>query len=76
MSKKARVPVNVLAKGSNPIGEYAGDLYFNTTTKSIWTFDGTSWTDSLNVNTSGIIFDGGAADTVYTGVSAIDGGGV
>lgn len=76
MSKKARVPVNVLAKGSNPVGEYPGDLYFNTSTKSIWTFDGTIWNDSASTSASGIIYDGGAPDTINNDVSAIDGGGV
>jgi len=43
MSKKALVPVNVLASGSNPTGQYVGDLYFNSTEKTVYAFDGTYW---------------------------------
>jgi len=69
MSKKALVPVNVLASGSNPTGQYVGDLYFNSTEKTVYAFDGTYW----NPASSGSI-DGGSPESVFGGVNPIDGG--
>ena len=43
MSRKALVPINILATDFEPVGKYAGDQYFNTTSKIIYTFDGTAW---------------------------------
>jgi len=71
MSKKALVPVNVLASGSEPAGEYEGDLFFKSTEKSLYAFDGTNW----NPVSSGSI-DGGSVDTVFGGVNPTDGGSV
>jgi hypothetical protein len=36
MSKKALVPVNVLATPSEPTGQYKGDVYFNENTQSAY----------------------------------------
>jgi hypothetical protein len=71
MSKKALVPVNVLASGSEPAGEYEGDLFFKSTEKSLYAFDGTNWNP-----VSGGSIDGGAVDAVFGGVNPTDGGSV
>ena len=69
MSKKALVPVNVLAKGSAPSGQHAGDLYFDTTDESLYTYTGSTWSA-----VSGGDIDGGTAVAVYTGTTVINGG--
>lgn len=69
MSKKALVPVNVLAKATAPSGQYAGDLYFNTAETSLYTYTGSIW-----AAVSGGNLDGGSATAVYTGITAINGG--
>ena len=43
MSKRSYVPLNVLAVGSEPIGEHAGDLYYDISTHSLRVFDGATW---------------------------------
>ena len=69
MSKKALVPVNVLASGSNPAGQYVGDLYFNSSEKTVYAFDGTYWNP-----VSGGTIDGGSPESVFGGTNIIDGG--
>lgn len=69
MSKKALVPVNVLAKASAPAGQYAGDLYFDTTDESLYTYTGSAWSA-----VSGGDIDGGSAVAIYTGTTVINGG--
>lgn len=69
MSKKAKVPVNVLATATNPAGQYAGDLYFNETDTSVYVYTGDTWTP---VSAGDI--DGGAPDSNYTGLTVINGG--
>ena len=69
MSKKALVPVNVLAKASAPTGQYAGDLYFDTTDVSLYAFTGSTWSA-----VSGGDIDGGTAVAIYTGTTVINGG--
>lgn len=43
MSRKALVPINVLAAGETPTGQYAGDLFFNTTETAVYTYTGSEW---------------------------------
>jgi hypothetical protein len=43
MSKKALVPVNVLAKASAPSGQYAGDVYYDSTDTSLFVYTGSVW---------------------------------
>lgn len=69
MSKKALVPVNVLASGSNPTGQHVGDLYFNSNENTVYAFDGVNW----NPVTGGTI-DGGSPESVFGGTNPIDGG--
>jgi hypothetical protein len=69
MSKKALVPVNVLASGSQPAGRYAGDVYFNTTDVSMLVYTGSSWTAIPNGN-----LDGGTPTSEYGGITAMSGG--
>lgn len=70
MSKKALVPVNVLAKASEPSGQHAGDVYFNTAETALYTYTGSTWT-----SVSGGNVDGGSATSNYTGITGINGGG-
>lgn len=76
MSKKALVPVNVLAVGSQPAGKYAGDMYFDTVAKSLRVFDGTVWIEFLNGASSipTLQIDGGTPNSYYGGTPNIDGG--
>jgi len=43
VSRKALVPINVLAAGETPTGQYAGDLFFNTTETAVYTYTGSEW---------------------------------
>jgi hypothetical protein len=69
MSKKALVPVNVLASGSRPAGRYAGDVYFDTSDVSVLVYTGTSWTAIPNGN-----LDGGTPTSNYGGITEMSGG--
>ena len=69
MSKKARVPINVLATGEEPSGQYAGDLYYNSTDSSVFVYTGAVW----NYVGNGDI-DGGAPSSDYVGLTVISGG--
>jgi hypothetical protein len=74
MSKRALVPINVLAVGAEPTGRYVGDLYYNTDARNVYVFDGVEWLEIL-ANAAADIIEGGnelgGSDTV-TGVA--DGG--
>ena len=74
MSKKALVPLNVLAVGTEPVGRYVGDLYYNVDARNLYVFDGVEWLE-IATNISADIVEGGdevgGSDTV-TGVA--DGG--
>ena len=69
MSKKALVPVNVLASGSQPTGRYAGDVYFNTSDLSVLVYTGSAWTAISNGN-----LDGGTPTSNYGGITEMSGG--
>jgi hypothetical protein len=69
MSKKALVPVNVLASRSQPAGRYAGDVYFDTSDVSVLVYTGTSWTAIPNGN-----LDGGTPTSNYGGITEMSGG--
>lgn len=73
MSRKALVPINVLAVGTEPVGKYVGDLYFNSIDKNLYAFDGTVWvTVSGGGGTSSDTgADGGSPNSIY---STYDGG--
>jgi hypothetical protein len=74
MSKRALVPINVLAVGTAPTGRYVGDIYYNTDARNVYVFDGVQWLEIVT-NVSADIIEGGdevdGSDTV-TGVA--DGG--
>ena len=55
---KALVPVNVLSLGTEPVGKYAGDLYFNSSEKVLYVYDGTTW-NSVVLPTELTAIDGG-----------------
>lgn len=70
MSKKALVPVNVLATPSEPTGQYKGDVYFNENTQSLFIYNGGTWIEFIPTVASE---NGGAPDSAYTGAQ-VDGG--
>jgi hypothetical protein len=75
MSTKALVPLNVLAKGSEPVGQRAGDLYFDTTTLKLRIYDGSLWTDIVGTGGAGQLqVDGGRPASFYGGTPTVDGG--
>jgi hypothetical protein len=75
MSTKALVPLNVLAKGSEPVGQRAGDLYFDTTTLKLRIYDGTLWIDIVGTGGAGQLqVDGGRPASFYGGTPNLDGG--
>jgi hypothetical protein len=61
MSTKALVPLNVLAIGTEPAGQRAGDLYFNTGTLKLRIYSGGT-----------PIVEGGYPSSTFTG--SYDGG--
>jgi hypothetical protein len=58
MSKRALVPINVLAIGTTPTGRYVGDLYYNTAERNLYVFDGVEWLEIVT-NVSADIVEGG-----------------
>ena len=70
MSKKALVPVNVLATPSEPTGQYTGDVYFNENTQSLFIYNGGSWIEFIPTVASE---NGGSPTSTYVGTT-IDGG--
>jgi len=75
MSTKSLVPLNVLAKGSEPVGQRAGDLYFDTTTLKLRIYDGTLWIDIVGTGGAGQLqINGGAPGSFYGGTPNVDGG--
>jgi hypothetical protein len=74
MSKRALVPLNVLAVGAEPIGSHAGDLYYNTVERNVYVFDGSVWIEISNTPASEIL-DGGNENACSDTVTAtLDGG--
>lgn len=74
MSARALVPINVLATTTEPVGERAGDLYFNPDNHNLYVFDGVIWTE-IATTTSFDIIEGGdeaSGSDAYTAVA--DGG--
>jgi len=69
MSKKALVPVNVLASGVEPAGRYAGDVYFDTAESAIYVYNGSNW-----IGTFGGDLDGGSPTSDYAGLTVASGG--
>jgi hypothetical protein len=75
MSTKALVPLNVLAKGSEPVGQRAGDLYFDTTTLKLRIYNGTIWADIIGTGGAGQLqINGGMPASFYGGTPNVDGG--
>jgi hypothetical protein len=77
MSRKALVPLNVLAIGSEPAGQRAGDLYFNTGTLKLRIYDGSTWIDisgSGGTAVAQLQIDGGTPGSFYGGTPIVDGG--
>ena len=74
MSKKALVPLNVLAVGTEPVGRYVGDLYYNVDARNLYVFDGVEWLEIVT-NISADIVEGGdevGGSDSYTSIA--DGG--
>lgn len=45
MSRKMKVPLNLLTMPSDPLNGSLGDIYVNTLTKNIRIYNGTTWID-------------------------------
>jgi hypothetical protein len=74
MSKRALVPINVLAVGTAPTGRYVGDLYYNVDARNVYVFDGIEWLEIVT-NVSADIVEGGdevGGSDSYTAIA--DGG--
>ncbi len=74
MSKRALVPINVLAVGTAPTGRYVGDLYYNIDARNVYVFDGVEWLEIVTSVTADIVEGGdevGGSDS-YTAIA--DGG--
>ena len=51
MSRKMKVPLNLLTLSVNPLSGTEGDVYFNTTTKNIRIYNGAVWVDVTPAST-------------------------
>ena len=58
MSRRALIPLNILAVGTEPTGNNVGDLYYNTDERNVYVFDGVQWLEIL-ANASAEIIEGG-----------------
>jgi hypothetical protein len=74
MSKRALVPINVLAVGTAPTGRYVGDLYYNTAERNLYVFDGVEWLEILASVSADIVEGGDEVDGSDTVVGVADGG--
>lgn len=81
MSRKSLVPVNFLARSTDPSRGVLGDAYYNTQDNALRTFDGTQWNAAASSgggggdNTWGYL-DGGAPLDMSFEPESMDGGGV
>ena len=67
MSRRFLVPLNVLQLAEAPAGPAVGDVYFNTTDKKLYIYDGTTW---LSAGGAG---GGAAGPTGPTGAQGVTG---
>lgn len=74
MSKRALVPLNVLASTTEPVGQFAGDLYFNPDTHNLYVFDGVFWVEISTVSAYDIVEGGDEAGGSDAYLSTADGG--
>ena len=58
MSRRALIPLNILAVGTEPTGNNVGDLYYNIDERNVYVFDGVQWLEIL-ANASAEIIEGG-----------------
>jgi hypothetical protein len=57
MARKFLVPIGLLSSTTDPTGQLAGEVYFNTTSGKVKIYNGTNWVD---VNTDSVNeLDGG-----------------
>jgi hypothetical protein len=74
MSKRALVPINVLAVATAPTGSYPGDVYYNTDEKNLYVFDGAQWFEIVTNAAADILEGGNEAGGSDTYTATIDGG--
>ncbi len=74
MSKRALVPINVLAVATAPTGSYPGDVYYNTDAKNLYVFDGAQWFEIVTNAEADILEGGNEAGGSDTYTATIDGG--
>jgi hypothetical protein len=69
MARKFVVPLGLLPAANDPTGQTAGETYYNTTYKTIKTYDGAVWS---SVGDSVININGGTPSDTY--IIELDGG--
>jgi hypothetical protein len=74
MSKRALVPINVLASNTEPVGQHAGDLYFNPDDHNLYVFDGIIWTEIATTPSFDIVEGGDEADGSDSYIAVVEGG--
>lgn len=74
MSSRALVPLNVLATTTEPVGQHAGDLYFNPDNHNLYVFDGVFWVEISTVAAFDIIEGGDEAGGSDVYASTAEGG--
>lgn len=74
MSSRALVPINVLATTTEPVGQRAGDLYFNPDNHNLYVFDGVIWTEIATTPSFDIIEGGDEAGGSDAYTAAAEGG--
>lgn len=62
MSKRTLVPVNLYSSESNPTAQFVGDTYFNSHTRSIYVWDGTTWLEWIPASVLDFLDGGNEAD--------------
>ena len=66
MSRRFLVPLNVLHLASAPDSPTVGDVYFNTTDKKLYTYDGTTWVSAGATGATGPTGPQGLTAVSYT----------
>jgi hypothetical protein len=77
MSRRFLTPLNVLHLATPPSSPSVGDVYFNTTDKALYTWDGSHWVNAGTQGTQGIQGSTGLQGTTgaqgTTGIQGTDG---
>jgi hypothetical protein len=74
VSRRALVPLNVLAVGTEPVGRYVGDLYYNVDERNVYVFDGVQWLEIAASPSADIVEGGDEVDGSDSYTAIADGG--